>query len=210
MRRVRLRITDVSGDGCAGLLLHRADHPSERLNVADTVKVQWQAYLGPGSLLLSDMGRVLATIVDDTSARHDALCGTSNARANLRRYGDGSASGASPNGRDLFAVALAKNGRSRREVAPNVNLFKGVRVTPEGAFAVEADPRPGEHVTIRAELPLLVTIVAVPHPLDPRPEYVAGDLRVTAWRSARDLPGDATVDTPENERAHLNTAQALR
>ena len=27
--------------------------------VADTVKVQWNAYLGAGSLLLSDMGRVL-------------------------------------------------------------------------------------------------------------------------------------------------------
>ena len=41
--------------------------PIERLNVADTVKVQWQAYLGAGSLLLSDMGRVLLSIVADTS-----------------------------------------------------------------------------------------------------------------------------------------------
>ena len=34
---------------------------AERLNVADTVKVQWQAYLGPGAVLLSDMGRALMT-----------------------------------------------------------------------------------------------------------------------------------------------------
>ena len=64
----RVRLVDVAGDACAGLLLHRADHPAERLNVADTVKLQWQAYLGPGYLLLSDMGRVLASVVDDTSA----------------------------------------------------------------------------------------------------------------------------------------------
>ena len=38
----------------------------ERLNVADTVKVPWQAYLGAGHPLLSDQGRVLATVVADT------------------------------------------------------------------------------------------------------------------------------------------------
>ena len=30
-----------------------------KLNVADTIKVQWNGYLGEGKLLLSDMGRVL-------------------------------------------------------------------------------------------------------------------------------------------------------
>ena len=61
-----LRIADVDGDACVQLLVFNADAPAERLNVADTVKVQWQAYLGPGALLLSDMGRVLMTIVGDT------------------------------------------------------------------------------------------------------------------------------------------------
>jgi uncharacterized protein YcgI (DUF1989 family) len=32
------------------VLVYNAEHPTERLNVADTVKVQWQAYLGLGSL----------------------------------------------------------------------------------------------------------------------------------------------------------------
>src|SRR5205085_2638524 len=38
-----VRLTDRDGGACAGVLLHRAGHPAERLNVADTVKVQWQA-----------------------------------------------------------------------------------------------------------------------------------------------------------------------
>lgn len=209
-RGARLRLTDLDGDACAGVLVHRAGRPAERLNVADTVKVQWQAYLGEGSLLLSDMGRVLAAIVEDTSLRHDALCGTSTRAHNEARYGDGAAHGAHPNGRDHFAVALAKHGLQRRDVAPNVNLFKGVRVQPDGALAFDGERRPATYVTLRAELALLVTIVVVPHPVDPRPAYEVTPIRVTAWR------GDPIGDddpirnaSPEATRAYLNTDQDL-
>ncbi len=205
-----LRVEDTEGDGCAGLLLHRADRPAERLNVADTVKVQWQAYLGLGSLLLSDMGRVLAAIVEDTSGRHDALCGTSTRARNEQRYGDGGLDGSNPNGRDLFALALLKHGLERRDVAPNVNLFKGVRVEPDGALTFDGDARRGTHVTLRAELAVLVTIVAVAHPVDPRSEHVATPLRVTAWRGQPAAGDDPVrVATAEAERAYLNTEQAV-
>lgn len=202
----RLRLSDPDGDACAGVLLHRADHPTERLNVADTVKVQWQAYLGAGSLLLSDLGRVLATIVEDTSGRHDTFCGTSTRAANAARYGHGGVHGPHPNGRDHLAVALSKAGRSRREVAPNVNLFKGVRVLDDGALAFDGEPRPGAHVELRAELPLLVSVVNVAHPVDPRPAYTVTPLRVTAWRGDP-APADdpARTATPEAERAFHNT-----
>ena len=203
-----VRLVDRDGDACAGVLLHRADRPTERLNVADTVKVQWQAYLGEGSLLLSDMGRVLAAIVEDTSGRHDALCGTSTKARNQARYGDGSVAGPAPNGRDHLAVALIKHGLERRDVAPNVNLFKGVRVEADGALTFDGTPAPGSAVTLRAELPLLVTIVNVAHPLDPRDTYTVTPLRVTAWLgepAAADDP--ARLATPEAERAFLNTEQ---
>ena len=36
-RGSRLRITDLDGDACAGLMVHNARRPEERLNVADTV-----------------------------------------------------------------------------------------------------------------------------------------------------------------------------
>lgn len=202
----RLRLTDLDGDACAGLLIHRADHPTERLNVADTVKVQWQAYLGTGSLLLSDLGRVLATVTDDTSGRHDTFCGTTTRAANERRYGHGGVHGPHPNGRDHLAVALAKAGRSRRDIAPNVNLFKGVRVHDDGALAFDGDPRPGAHVELRAELPLLVSIVDVPHPVDPRPTYAVTPLRVTAWRGEPTPADDPHRHaTPEAARAFLAT-----
>ena len=129
-----LRITDLDGDACASRWSTTPASPTERLNVADTVKVQWQAYLGPGALLLSDMGRVLMTIVADTSGRHDALCGVDRAGATTPDTGNGDVSGPAPTRRDRFLLALAKHGLGRRDLAPNVNLFKGVRVEDDGAL----------------------------------------------------------------------------
>jgi urea carboxylase-associated protein 2 len=205
-RGARLRLVDLDGDCCAGLLLHRADRPSERLNVADTVKVQWQAYLSTGHLLLSDMGRTLASILTDTSGRHDALCGTTNQAANQARYGDGAIDGPTPNGRDLFALALVKHGLERRDVAPNVNLFRGVRVRDDGSLDLLPSAPAGSEVVLRADLDVLATIVNVPHPLDDREVYTAGRLRVTAWRGAPAGDDDpARTTSPEAKRAHANT-----
>ncbi|HEX6507525.1 MAG TPA: DUF1989 domain-containing protein, partial [Chloroflexota bacterium] len=64
-RGARLRLVDLQGDACVSMLVFNADHPIERLNVADTLKVQWTANLQAGRLLLSDMGRVLMSIVED-------------------------------------------------------------------------------------------------------------------------------------------------
>lgn len=206
-RGTTVRLTDVAGEACANVLLYDAHGSPERLNIADTVKVQWQAYLGAGALLLSDMGRVLATIVADTSGRHDALCGASNRRHNEDRYGDGAVQNAHPNARDRFVVALAKFGRSKRDVAPNMNFFKGVRIERDGTLRWDEQPSPvGAYVELRAELDVLVVVANTPHPCDPRPEYISSNLRITAWT------GDPTGEddplwsaTPERERAFRNT-----
>ena len=201
-----VRLHDLAGEACAAVLLHNADQPAERLNVADTVKIQWQAYLGTGALLLSDMGRAMASIVHDTSGTHDALCGASTRARNEQRYGDGAVSGPCPNARDQFVVALAKHGLTRRDVAPNVSFFKGVRVADGGALEFRAGAGAGAVVELRAEMRLLVTVVNSPHPLDPRPAYTCTPLRLTAWSGAPTAPTDpAWTSTPERERAFLNT-----
>ncbi len=112
-RGTRLRLTDLEGDACAHLLLHVAAQPFERLCVADTVKVLWSAYLGAGSLLLSDQGRVLASVVGDDSGRHDTMAGASHRQHNERRYGSGAPQGPSPAGRD-GSFSPARSTVSRR------------------------------------------------------------------------------------------------
>lgn len=202
-----LRLTDLAGDACAHLLLFNADALWERLNVADTVKVLWQAYLGEGHLLLSDQGRVLASMVADTSGRHDALTGTSTRLANERRYGDGSAQSATPAGRELLVLAGAKQGLERRDLGPSVSFFKGVRAEPDGTLTWTGSAGPGASVELRAELPLVVLLANVPHPLDPRPVYTCSTLEVLAWRGDPTGPTDPLWSaSPERERAFANTA----
>lgn len=206
-RGTRVRLQDVTGEACAHLLLYNALEPWERLNVADTVKIPWQAYLSSGHPLLSGDGRVLATIASDDSGRHDALCGTSTASANRAKYGGSAPEGPSPSGRELFTLAAAKHGLAPRDLPPSVSFFKGVRVGPDGALAWVGGVGPGKAVELLAELPLIVLIANVPHPVDPRPAYTCGPLRVHAWRSAPTAPGDQFWDaSPEAHRAYLNSA----
>jgi urea carboxylase-associated protein 2 len=202
-RGTRIRLTDVTGDACAHVLLYNALEPWERLNVADTVKIPWQAYLTTGHPLLSGDGRVLATIVADDSGRHDALCGTSTAAANQAKYGDSAPHGPSPSGRELFTLAAAKHGLAKRDLPPSVSFFKGVTVNADGSLAFAGSAGPGKEVDLLAELPLIVLIANVPHPVDPRPAYTCGPLRVHAWRSVPTSPADGA--TPEAQRAYRNT-----
>jgi uncharacterized protein len=209
-RGSELQLTDLRGDACAHLLLFNADQPWERLNVADTVKVQWNAYLGESIALLSDQARVLATLVSDGSGHHDALCGTSTAQGNTERYGDGSPHSASPAGLPLFTLAAAKHGLGPRDIPPSLSLFQGVRVDDEGGLAFTGSAGPGRSVVLRAEVPVIVLIANVPHPLDPRPDYTVTPLRVLAWRAQPSTPDSPEwTASPEAKRAFENTADYL-
>jgi uncharacterized protein len=183
-RGTRLRLSDPDGGACAHVLLFRADAPWERLNVADTVKVPWQAYLGVGHPLLSDQGRVLATVVTDTSGHHDTLCGTTGA------------------GRAKMVLAAAKHGLDIRDVGPSVSLFKGVRVGGDGSLTFTGSAGPGAAVDLLIHLPVVVALVNTAHPLDPNPALT--DLDVLAWRAGEELTTPVN-DDPEYLRALFNT-----
>lgn len=205
-RGTRMRLTNVDGDGCVNLLLFNADAPIERLNVADTVKVQWNAYLSTGSLLLSDMGRALMSITTDTCGQHDTFCGASTARSNARKYGSGENYSPHPNARDRFLLALAKHGLGKKDIPANINFFKGVKVEEDGSLTFNtASSAPGQYLELRAEMKVLAVVVNAPHVLDPRKEYTCTDVRVTAWRGAITPEGDPIRNaTPESLRAFQN------
>ena len=209
-RGTRIRLDDVTGDACAHVVLFNALEPWERLNVADTQKIPWQAYLGPGHPLLSGDGRVLATVVTDTSGHHDAFCGTTSDAWNVRKHGDAAPQGPSPSGRALLTLAAAKHGLGPRDLAPSVSFFQGVRVEDDGSLRWLGSAGAGTSVELVAEMPLVVLVADVPHPLDPRTDYVVGPLRVHAWRSRPSGPDDDHFETsPERTRAYLNTIDYL-
>ena len=183
-RGTRLRLADPDAGACAHLLMFRADAPWERLNVADTVKVPWQAYLGVGHPLLSDQGRVLATVVADTSGHHDTLCGMT------------------PAGQQAMLLAVHKNGLDLRDVAPSLSFFEGVRVAADGGLEFTGTAGPGHAVDLLIHLPVVVTLTNTAHPLDPAPALTALD--VVAWRADDELTAPVN-DEPEYLRALFNT-----
>jgi len=183
-RGTRLRLIDPDGGACAHLLLFRSDAPWERLNVADTVKVPWQAYLGVGHPLLSDQGRVLATVVADSSGHHDTLCGMTD------------------DGRAKMLLAAVKHGLDLRDVAPSVSVFKGVRVGDDGSLGFTGSAGPGAAIDLLIHLPVVVALVNTAHPLDPDPALTGLD--VLAWRAGEQLTTPVN-DEPEYLRALFNT-----
>lgn len=206
-RGTRLRLIDLYGDACASMLLFNAENPLERLNVADTVKVQWNGYLGAGKLLLSDMGRVMASVLEDSAGTHDTFCGASNEASNARKYGSGKNYGPQPNARDRFMLAVAKHGLGRKDVHPCINWFKGTRIEGDGAITPQVGPfAPDRTLLLRAEMDLIVVLANCPHVIDPRTEYSVTPLRATAWRGDVTAADDAVRNaTPEGQRAYLNT-----
>lgn len=183
-RGTRLRLADPDGGACAHLLLFRADASWERLNVADTMKVPWQAYLGVGHPLLSDQGRLLATVVADTSGHHDLLCGLP------------------ASGQSMMLLAAIKHGMDIRDVAPSATLFKGVRVEDTGALTYTGSAGPAAAVELLIQLPVVVAVVNTAHPLDPQPAVTGLD--IVAWRADEELTTPVNTD-PEYLRALFNT-----
>lgn len=198
-----LRIQDLEGGQGVSIVCYNADSPIERLNVADTAKIQFNAFLGKGKVLYSDMGRILFSITEDTSGCHDLICGGSNAASNLRKYG----SDRHNNSRDNFLKALGKRGLTRKDLMPNLNLFSRVKVSLDGVLSYgENCEKPGSFIDLRAEMNVLIVISNCPHVLHPSLEYNPKPLQLTLWTSppvgADDLCRNAN---PEVIRGFLNT-----
>ncbi len=206
-RGTRIRLEDVDGTTCAHVLLFNAMEPWERYNAADSVKIPWQAYVTTGHPLLSGEGRVLATVVEDSSTHHDTFCGTMTDTQTARKYGDPAIHGIYPSGQRLFEQAGAKHGLAPRDLPPSISFFKGTHVETDGTIAFTGGAGEGTHVDLVAEMPLIILIANSPHPLGPEESYVNGPLRVHAWRSDPTEPGEQM--SPENMRAYLNTVDYI-
>ena len=202
-----IRIAQREGAGSVALVAWNALDPSERLNLPDTVKVQWNTKVQKGRVLFSDMGRVLLSVTEDsTGGAHDVLTGGSTAASNAARY-----PGVTRNTRDNLVLVAGKLGLSRRDIPMALNLFAPVRVDAEGRIGWRPELLPpGSHfVELRAEMDLLVGLSNCPHPLDPAPDYAPGPIAVTRYRPPEPGPDDACrTASAEALRGFENNARA--
>ena len=114
--------------------------------------------------------------------------------------------GASGAARARLALALAKHGLGRADLMANLNLFKAVRVAPDGALSFDPDSSTaGAFVELRMDMEVLVVVGVGPHVLDPRGSGQAGRIRVLAVRGAvAGVEDPIRNSSPEATRAFEN------
>jgi urea carboxylase-associated protein 2 len=197
-----LRIVDTSGASSVSLIGWRAEDTSERINCADTVKVQWSAAISKGRVILTDMGRVLLSVIEDTSGAHDLLMGGSTAASTATAYG-----APTRNTHDNFLAAAAKIGLSLRDIPPCATFFAPVSVDAGGRFVWNAArKRAGDFVDLRAEMNLVLAVSHCPHPLDPGRPTKAGEVTLIRHRAPAPIADDpCRTSSPEAARAFTFT-----
>ncbi|HMK79891.1 MAG TPA: urea amidolyase associated protein UAAP1 [Xanthobacteraceae bacterium] len=197
-----LRIIDDSGRSSVSLIGWRRDDTSERINCADTVKVQWTAAIAKGRVILTDMGRVLVSVIEDTSGAHDLLAGGSTPASTLAAYG-----AVTRNTHDNFLAAAAKLGLDSRDIPPCVMFFAPVSVGADGRFVwTAARKQAGDFVDLRAEMDAMLALSNCAHPLDPARPAASGDVTLIRYRAPPPAADDpCRTASPEAARAFAFT-----
>jgi urea carboxylase-associated protein 2 len=193
-----LRIVDNLGTSSVSVIGWCEHDRSERINCADTAKVQWSAALSKGRVILSDMGRVLLSLIEDTCGAHDLLVGGSTAASTLAAFGE-----TSRNTHDNFLAAASKLGLGLRDIPPYVTFFAPLSLDAAGRFLWNAArKRPGDFVDLRAEVNLVLVLSNCPHPLDPARPAASGPVTLVRHRAPPAAADDPCRTTsPEIARA---------
>ena len=166
------RIVDLEGNQAVDTLFYSAHETSERYSATDTIVGQRNIYLTTGTVLRSNLGRPMLTITEDTCGRHDTLGGACSTESNQVRYAIEKRHMHACRNSFLNAVRDPKWKLTKRDVAPNINFFMNVPVTPEGRLTFEDGiSEPLKYVEMRAEMDVLVVISNCPQLNNPCNAY---------------------------------------
>lgn len=177
-----LRIVDLEGNQAADTLFYDADNPGDHYSAVNTITNQGNVYLTAGSVLISESDKELIKIIADTCGNHDTLGGACSAQSNTVRYAHETLP--MHNCRDTFMLQLAKNDPrfSKRDLAPNVNFFMNVPVTPDGGLTfADGVSAKGFYVEMQALCRVLVLISNCPQLNNPCNAYNPTPIQVLVW-----------------------------
>ncbi len=179
-----LVLVDLEGQQAIDFLCYNAHDPQERYHAPNTIKLQGNIYLGRNSSLWSVRARKMMTIVEDSCGGHDTIFGCCSFELDDVRYGQRNPRACQQN----FESELTRHGLDATAIVPNINFFMRVPVQADGsAVIVDAWSRPGDHVTLRAEMNVLVVISNCPEALNPATGGRPTPVRVIRYRNRRTL-----------------------
>ncbi len=180
-----LRIVDVEGNQAVDVIFYNANEPSEHYSATETLLRQGGIYLTTDSVLYSDEGNPMLTIVADTCGRHDTLGGACAAESNTVRYALQKKFMHSCRDNYLIALQEADLGLGKRDIVPNVNFFMNVPVTADGQLTfADGVSAPGKYVELRAEMDILMLVSNCPQLNNPCNAYNPTPARFLLWDAA--------------------------
>lgn len=177
------RIFDLEGNQAVDTLFFSADDPREAYSAQLTVQRQRALYLTTGTELVSNAGRVLLTITADTCGRHDTLGGACSAESNSCRYPHDKLYMHACRNSFLKALRQWKGGEmTKRHIAPNINFFMNVPVTPQGGLTfADGVSAPGKYVEMEAQRDVVCLISNCPQLNNPCNAYNPTPVEVLIW-----------------------------
>ena len=156
-----LTIVDLEGNQAVDCLLYAADDTEVRYSAAVTVAAQRSIVLTTGSVLRSDAGEPLMTVVADEVGVHDTIGGACSQESNTLRYGQHTREQHACV--ENFLIEGSRWGLGKRDLVSNINWFMNVPVDPDGALGiVDGLSAPGKRVALRAEVDTLVLVSNCP------------------------------------------------
>jgi len=176
-----LRLLDLEGNQAVDTLFYSARNPRERYDVQRTLRKQNRVYLTTGSVLYSNLGQPMLSIVADTCGRHDTLGGACAQESNTVRYALDKRYMHSC--RDNFLRASLHDGRlNKADISANINFFMNVPVTPEGGLTFEDGiSAAGKYVELKAHMDVIVLISNCPQLNNPCNGYNPTPAEVLVW-----------------------------
>ena len=176
-----LTIIDLEGQQAVDFLCYDCANPQDRYCATNTVKVQGNIFVGLGSVLYSDSGAALMTVIEDTVGRHDTVYGCCSNPNNFLRYGVRPTESCYSN----FETILKRYDLDCSAIVSNVNWFMSVPVLEDGSAGIAAAAlKPGSHVALRAERDVLAVLSNCPQMQNPCNGYNPTPIRVTVTRPA--------------------------
>ncbi|MCW2867075.1 MAG: hypothetical protein JWR20_1263 [Marmoricola sp.] len=172
-----LTIVDVGGNQSADCLIYDAHDTSERYSVPDTLAWQGNAYVREGTVLRSNLGGALMTVVGNEVARQDTIGGACGKESNSLRYGHHTVF--QHGCRENFLAEAARHGMGARDLVSNLNWFMNVPVEADGTLGiVDGISAPGKRVAVRAERDVLVIVSNCPQMNNPCNDFNPTPLRM--------------------------------
>jgi urea carboxylase-associated protein 1 len=181
------RIVDLEGNQAVDTLFYSAADTSERYSATETIVSQRNIYLTTGTVLRSNRGNAMLTIVADTCGRHDTLGGACAVESNQVRYAIEKRHMHACRSSFLMAIAAPRWNLAKRDITANINFFMNVPVTPDGKLTFEdgiSDAR--KYVEMRAEMDVTAVISNCPQLNNPCNGYNPTPIQVLIWEGLKE------------------------